>query len=87
MHSRCETYLEQYNLKVDVEAKTVIEMANTIIYPSAVRYQTELADSCLKMKELGIDCEASALNETAGLVKELKASVASLEAPRKLSVL
>jgi len=79
MNSRYETYLEQYILKVKVEARTVVEMANTIIYPSAVRYQTELADSCLKMKELGVDCDASALKETAGLIKELKAGIEALE--------
>jgi len=77
--SRYETYLEQYNLKVEVEAKTVVEMATTIIYPSAVRYQTELADSCLKMKELGVACDDSALKETAGLIKELKSNIEALK--------
>ncbi|MCD6584641.1 MAG: glutamine synthetase III [Desulfobacteraceae bacterium] len=79
MHSRYETYLEQYNLKIEVEAKTVAEMANTIIYPAAVRYQTELAESCLKMKELGMDFEDTALKETAGLIKELKTRIKTLE--------
>ncbi len=79
MHSRYEIYLEQYNLKIDVEAKTVAEMAKTIIYPAAVRYQTELADSCLKMKNLGVDYDDSALKETAGLIIELKAGIKTLE--------
>ncbi|RJP92411.1 MAG: glutamine synthetase type III [Desulfobacteraceae bacterium] len=80
MHSRYEIYLEQYNKKIDVEAKTVVEMAKTIIYPAAVRYQTDLADSCLKMKELGVDCDDSVLKETAGLILELKAAIKTLEA-------
>ncbi|MDA3895054.1 MAG: glutamine synthetase III [Desulfobacteraceae bacterium] len=79
MHSRYEIYLEQYNLKIDVEAKTVAEMAKTIIYPAAVRYQTELADSCLKMKELGVDYDDSVLKETAALIMELKADIKILE--------
>ncbi len=79
MHSRYEIYLEQYNLKVDVEAKTVAEMANTIIYPAAMRYQNELAESCLKMKELGIDYDKSALKEVAGLSLDLKAAIKTLE--------
>lgn len=78
-YSRYETYLEQYILKVEVEAKTTVEMAKTIIYPSAVRYQTELASSCLKMKELGVDCDTSSLEETAILIKDLKANIQSLE--------
>jgi glutamine synthetase len=79
MHSRYETYLEQYNLKVDVEAKTVAEMAKTIIYPAAMRYQNELADSCLRMKELGVDYDDSVLKETAALILELKDSIKTLE--------
>ncbi len=79
MHSRYETYIEQYNLKIEVEAKIVTEMANTIIYPAAVRYQTELADACLKMKALGVDYENTALEETAGLIKALKTSIKTLE--------
>jgi len=75
-----EIYVEQYNLNIAVEAKTTIEVANTIIYPSAVRYQTELADSCLKMKELGLDYEDSVLTTTANLIKELKAATKNLEA-------
>ena len=79
MNSRFETYLEQYILKVGVESKTVAEMAKTIIYPAAVRYQTELAESCLKMKDLGMECDDSVLKETAGLVVDLKAGIDELE--------
>lgn len=80
MKSRYETYLEQYVMKVDVEAKAVVEMANTIIYPAAVRYQTELADNALKVKELEIASDDSALKEIAALIKELKGGIAALEA-------
>ncbi len=79
LNSRLEIYVEQYNLKIAVEANTTVEMANTIIYPSAIRYQTELADSCLKMKELGIDCDDSVLTTIAGLIKDLKAATNDLE--------
>ncbi len=79
LNSRFEIYIEQYILKIMVEAKTTIEMANTIVYPSAVRYQTELADSCLKMKELGLDCDNSVLSEISVLIKDLKSSVAVLK--------
>jgi glutamine synthetase len=54
-------------------------MASTSIYPASVRYQTELADSCLKMKDIGVDCDDSVLIETAGLIKDLKAGIKELE--------
>jgi glutamine synthetase type III len=33
-----------------VEARTAIEMAKTIIFPAAVRYQGELAATCASLK-------------------------------------
>ncbi len=79
LKSRFEIYLEQYILKIFVEAKTTIEMASTIIYPSAVRYQTELAASCLKMKKLDIDCDNSVLSEVSVLIKNLRLNIVELE--------
>ena len=79
MKSRHDIYLEQYNLRIEVEAKTVVEMASTIIYPAATRYQTELVRSCLKMKEFGIAYDESVLKETAGLIKKLRAGINKLE--------
>lgn len=80
MESRYETYLEQYILKIAVEAKTTVEMADTVIYPAAVAYQKELAEAALKMKELGVDCETETLKEVAGLIKSLKAANSDLKA-------
>ena len=80
LNSRLEIYVEQYNLKIAVEAKTTLEMASKIIFPSATRYQTELAENCLKMKALGLDAEDSVLLKTSELIKELKAGIDELEA-------
>jgi glutamine synthetase len=78
MHSRYEIYIDQYILKIMLEAKTVIEMSDTFIYPAALRYQKELAETFLKLKELGVDYDAAVLKDVAALVKELKAGVAEL---------
>ena len=43
MHSRFDIALEQYILSVGVEARLTLEIANTIVLPAALRYQTELA--------------------------------------------
>ncbi len=45
LESRKEIAYEHYVKSVNVEANTVIEMAQTIIYPAAMRYQGELAGS------------------------------------------
>ncbi|MFT5696281.1 MAG: glutamine synthetase, partial [Myxococcota bacterium] len=40
--SRLEIYLEQYCLSIGVEARTTSDMAKTIVFPAAMRYQGEL---------------------------------------------
>jgi glutamine synthetase len=53
LHSRMDVYLEQYCLSVALEARTAIEMAKTIIFPAAIRYQGELAATCANLKAVG----------------------------------
>ena len=77
--SRLEVYLEQYCLSVGVEARTTIEMARTIIFPSAIRYQGELAATCASLKEVGMEPETSALEEVTALVQQLQREIAVLE--------
>jgi len=80
LESRTEIYLEQYSLKVAVEAKISIKMANTQIYPAAVAHQTMLADNCLKLRELGLPCDDESLARITSLSAELRAASAHLKA-------
>jgi glutamine synthetase len=56
------------------------EIAQTLIFPAAVRYQNELADSATKVKALGLDADTSLLQELVKLTNCLQESVAALEA-------
>jgi glutamine synthetase len=78
LHSRYEIYLEQYIKKIAVEAKTTLEMADTMIYPAAIRYQKDLADACLAMKKLGLSAETDTLMDLTALITDLKTRVAKL---------
>ena len=53
IHSRYEIAIEQYILTVDVEAKLTLEIANSIILPAALRYQTELATNIVTSRTSG----------------------------------
>ena len=55
LHSRYDIYLEQYCKTVTLEAKLTLEMAKTMIFPAAVRYQNELASTCANLKLVGYD--------------------------------
>jgi glutamine synthetase len=79
LHSRLEVYLELYCKSVAVEARTTIEMAKTIIFPAAIRYQGELASTCANLKALGIAFDTDTLDAVTSLVKSLQDGIAALE--------
>ena len=79
LHSRMEVYIEQYCLTVGLEARTAIEMAKTIIFPAAIRYQGELAATCASLKAVGYTFDTNTLDRVTELVKELQDGIAKLE--------
>ncbi|MEM6364211.1 MAG: glutamine synthetase type III, partial [Planctomycetota bacterium] len=79
LHSRFETYVEQYCLTVDVEASLALKIAKTMIFPAAVRYQSELASACANLKLVGYEFDTDTLDHVTGLVKSLQDSISKLE--------
>ncbi len=79
LHSRLETYLEQYCMTINVEANLTIEMAKTMIFPAAIRYQNELASTCANLKLVGYEFDTDTLDTVTALVKSLQDSIATLE--------
>jgi glutamine synthetase len=63
--SRYEVYSEQYVLAIEVEAKLVIEMAKTTIYPAAIAYLSSLASTADDLKDLGIKLDKSTAESVA----------------------
>jgi glutamine synthetase len=78
MHSRYEVALEQYILSINVEAALTLEMANTIILPAALRYQTELAQNVSTLTAVGLEADTATLDEVSAFVKALRAGIATL---------
>jgi glutamine synthetase len=79
LHSRMEVSIEQYCLSVGLEARTAIEMAKTIIFPAAVRYQGELAATCVSLKAVGYTFDTDTLDKITSLVKDLQDGIEKLE--------
>ena len=79
LQSRMEVYLEQYCLTVGLEARTAIEMARTVIFPAAVRYQGQLAQTCANLKAVGYTFDTDTLDKVTALVKELQDGIVKLE--------
>jgi len=79
LESRYEVYAEQYTLSVNVESNLVVEMAQTMIFPAAIRYQSELATSLANLKAVGIEPDHKTLTRVTDLIAGLQDSVAELE--------
>jgi glutamine synthetase len=83
-HSRYHIKLEKYVKDIDIEAKLMIEMVNTLFVPAAVRYQNELL-RCVEglqrvsPKELGVKTQIELLNAVVAKVHEARKGVESLE--------
>jgi glutamine synthetase len=78
MHSRYDIALEQYTLSIGVEARLTLEIANTVILPAALRYQTELATNVARLKEAGVEADRSTLEEVSASIKQLRAGIATI---------
>jgi glutamine synthetase len=80
MHSRYEVGIEQYCLTVGVEANITLEMANTIILPSALRYQTELAANVAALAAAGVEADLTTLRAVSAPLGDLRTGLADLAA-------
>lgn len=78
LESRFEVYAEQYILSIEVEAKLVIEMAKTMIYPAATQYLAELSMANNGMAELGIEMDNAIALSIANETNAMIAAVAEL---------
>jgi glutamine synthetase len=78
MHSRYEIALEQYVLSIRVEAELTLEMANTVILPAAMRYQTELAINVASLTAVGVEADTATVDEVSTTIAELRTGISAL---------
>ncbi|MEO8696615.1 MAG: glutamine synthetase type III, partial [Acidimicrobiales bacterium] len=80
MHSRYDIAMEQYILSIGVEARLTLEIANTVILPAALRYQTELATNVASLRSVGVEADSSTLDEVSASINDLRAGISVLRA-------
>ncbi|MFI5335640.1 MAG: glutamine synthetase III [Opitutales bacterium] len=78
LEARRDIAFEQYVKAVIVEGNIVIELVNTKYLPTAVRYQTELAQNVAALKVAGRKADPALLDKVSELVEGLQASLAKL---------
>ena len=77
--SRYEVYAEQYILSIAVEAKLVVELAKTIIYPSTMSYVANLAATVNSASYLGVELKPAGIKKIAEATNAMMATVGQLE--------
>ena len=78
LESRFEVYSEQYVQVIEMEAKLMISLAKTVIYPAAYRYLSELSSTIANLKIIGVELEKESLEKVASLTKLMMDSVSKL---------
>lgn len=83
LESRAEIEYENYSKVINIEAKTMIDMASKQIIPAVIKYTTQLAGSLGEVKnacpEADVSVQTELLVETSALLSDMKVALASLE--------
>ena len=90
LESRVEVEYEAYAKAINIEARTMIDMAGKQIIPAVIRYTAALADSINKVKSACPDADVSVqtelLTETSDLLSEMKVALSDLQSITEASL-
>ena len=80
LESRYEVYSEQYILSIEVEAKLVIEIAKSTIYPVAMQYLSDISSTSASMTAMGVEMDNSIAKTVAVEANAMITAVGKLSA-------
>ena len=78
LESRYEVYSEVYIKSIAVEAKLAADIAKTIIYPAAMRYLSDLAETNASVAGMGIELDITMAKTIAAESNAMMSAVARL---------
>lgn len=80
LESRSEIQYEAYAKAINIEARTMIDMASKQIIPAIIKYTKTLADTIISVKAVGADTsvQEEAMTEVSALLKETKEALVAL---------
>ena len=80
LESRAEIKFENYSKAINIEARTMIDMASKQIIPAVIKYTKTLADTVISVKEAGADAsvQAELLTEVSSLLNQTKKALEAL---------
>lgn len=80
LESRVEIKYENYAKVINIEARTMIDMASKQIIPAIIKYTKSLADTVIAVKQAGIDApvQLEILTESSDLLSDTKVALSKL---------
>jgi glutamine synthetase len=81
LESRVEIEFEAYAKAINIEARTMIDMASKQVIPAVIKYTTALAKSINEVKaacDADVSVQVELLNETSALLSDAKVALAKL---------
>ncbi len=82
LESRAEVEYEGYSKAVNIEARTMIDMASKQIIPAVIKYTTQLAGSICAVRnacpEADVSVQTELLTESSDLLSDMKVALAAL---------
>ncbi|WP_432713779.1 glutamine synthetase III [Pedobacter sp.] len=90
LHARHEILLESYYKKLQIEARVIGEMANSMVIPATISYQNSLLENAKGLKELGLPKEAletplAIIGKVSDHLRILKTSIDAMLEERKVT--
>ena len=81
LRARYAIHLEAYNKIVNIEARTMVDMAVQQILPAAIHYTHSLCDSALAKKNLGVGCrtESALIDKLTGHTDNLNDAIEAMK--------
>ncbi|MEB3353922.1 MAG: glutamine synthetase III [Cyanobacteriota bacterium] len=79
LESRFEVYAEQYILAIEVEARLVVRIARSQLYPAAIDYLERLSQALRNQEALGLSVDRSLAQQIASLSQQLLEGCRELE--------
>jgi glutamine synthetase len=86
VEARVDVLFETYSHVIGIEARTMLQMIETMVLPAATRYQTEIATAIAATEAVGVECPPTGgrLHDLVGLVTGLEQAVAEIRSAMSL---
>ena len=81
LHARTEILLEAYSMTINIEARTMLDIARRQILPASIEYSSSLGDAVCSVSTAGVDAgpQKELLKDICGLISTLKKNISQIE--------